>query len=175
MASVTMENVVGTRVLIHLQPEAFEVLDVQGIEEPSFVARVLGYDTFGLWVENTNYCVTPVYTDDGAYIPPEERGEVCHRAVVLLQWGYIQTILQFPDRPTYGATLNASEIGFKLRLPVPSVTGAAAAVAPSSAPARKPKVRPAEPAKPKTPAVPKKPGSRVTAAKTTKMKGAKRG
>jgi hypothetical protein len=116
MASITMENTVGARVLIHLQPEAFLAMDIQGIEEPQFVARVLGYDNFGLWVENPNYCTTPTYTDEGEYIPPEQRSEVCHRAVTLLQWAQIQSILQFPDRPTFGATLNASEIGFRRQI-----------------------------------------------------------
>jgi hypothetical protein len=170
MGNVTMENVVGTRVLIHLQPEAFEVLDVQGIEDRHFVARVLGFDTFGLWVENPNYCITPVYTDEGEYILPEQRGEVCHRAVVLLQWGYIQTILQFPDRPTYGSTLNASEIGFKLQLPL---AGAAVALAQPARAAGKGKA--STPAKPVGPAKPKGPAKPGVELKSSKAKGAKRG
>lgn len=154
MASVTMENTVGTRVLIHLQPEAFMAMDVQGIEEPQFVARVLGYDNFGLWVENPNYCTTPVYSDEGEYIPPEQRGEICHRAVTLLQWSSIQTILQFPDRPTYGATLNASEIGFRRQLPKATAKGAGKSRSSSKASGAK---------------------TAVAAAKTTQSKGARRG
>jgi hypothetical protein len=118
MKPVTMEDLVGTKALVSLHPEAFEILDVQGIDDPQFVARVLGFDSFGLWVENPRYCTTPVYDDEGAYIEPEDRGEVCHRAVVLLQWPFIKTILQFPDRPTFGTSLNASEIGFKLAVPI---------------------------------------------------------
>lgn len=170
MGNVTMENVVGTRVLIHLQPEAFEVLDVQGIEDRHFVARVLGFDTFGLWIENPNYCITPVYTDDGDYIAPEQRAEICHRAVVLLQWGYIQTILQFPDRPTYGATLNTSEIGFKLQLPAAQPAVSAARPAHTAAKSKsKPPAKPVAPAKPKGAA---KPGVEL---KNNRAKGAKRG
>lgn len=156
-----MENTVGTRVLIHLQPEAFMLMDVQGIDEPQFVARVLGYDNFGLWVENPNYCTTPVYTDEGEYIPPEERGEICHRAVTLLQWSAIQTILQFPDRPTYGSTLNASEIGFRR---YQAESGAKSKAKPRAAGRSKVAV--------KTAAA----GKAAVAAKTTsKSKGARRG
>lgn len=154
MKPVTMEDLVGTRVLIHLHREAFEFLDVQGIDDPQFVARVLGFDSFGLWVENPRFCITPIYTDDGAYIPPEQRAEVCYRAIVLLQWAYIETILQFPDRPTFGTSLNASEIGFKLTT----------------------KLAPAQPASGKRPAgAAAAPGKPAASVKPGKSKGAKRG
>ena len=169
-----MEDLVGTKALISLQPEAFQLLDVQGIDDPQFVARVLGFDSFGLWVENPRYCTTPVYDDEGNYIEPESRGEVCHRAVVLLQWAYIKTILQFPDRPTFGTSLNASEIGFKLQ-----ASGALGAPAHSRLAAAKLESAPAAPAAPAAAKpLPRRAGVKTlksTPVKPGKTKGAKRG
>lgn len=112
---VSMEHVVGTKVLIKLHRQAYEMLDIQGVESEKFVARVVGLDSFGLWIENPNYTMIPVYDDDGNYIPPEDRAEIVHRAVFLLQWPYIQTILQFPDRPAYRGGVDEFEIGFKAK------------------------------------------------------------
>lgn len=112
--NITMEDVVGTKVLIHLHREAFESLRaVQGIDSEKFVARVVGLDGFGLWIENPQYKVVPVYDDDGNYIPPENRKEMSHRAAFLLQFGAIQTIIQFPDRPSFTGSEDEVEIGFK--------------------------------------------------------------
>jgi len=110
---ITMDQVVGSKVVIKLHRQAYEMLDLQGIESEKFVARVVGVDAFGLWVENPAYTTIPVYTDDGEYIPPEDRSEIAHRAIFLLQWPYIQTILQFPDRPAYRGSVDEAEIGFK--------------------------------------------------------------
>jgi hypothetical protein len=139
MKAMTMEDLVGARVLIHLHPELFQALDVQGIEERQFVARVLGIDGFGVWVENPRYCTTPTYSDEGDYIEIADRKEICHRAAVLLQWSYIQTILHFPDRLTFGATLGESEIGFHVPVgggravtPAAAKTGRARAARPAA-------------------------------------------
>lgn len=113
---ISMEGVLGTKVLIHLHREAYEMLSVQGIESERFLAMVLGLDSFGLWIEDPSYCTIPVYDDNGNYIPPEQRVEVCHRAAVLIQWGFIQTILQFPDRMTYRPSANETEFGFRRHL-----------------------------------------------------------
>ena len=112
--NITMDDVVGTKVLIVLHRQAFEALkNVQGIESEKFVAQVVGLDGFGLWIENPHYKTVPVYSDEGDYIPPENREEVNHRAAILLQWGSIQTILQFPDRPAFSGGEDEVEIGFK--------------------------------------------------------------
>jgi len=112
---ITMDQVVGSKVVIKLHRQAYEMLDLQGIESEKFVARVVGVDAFGLWVENPTYTTIPVYNDEGVYIPPEERNEVTHRAVFLLQWPYVQTIMQFPDRPAYRGGVDEAEIGFKAK------------------------------------------------------------
>jgi len=97
-----------------LHRHAFESLkDVQGIESEKFVAQVVGLDGFGLWIENPQHRTTPVYSDEGEYIPPEEREEVVYRAAILLQWSAILTVLQFPDRPAFSAGEDEVEIGFK--------------------------------------------------------------
>ena len=108
-----MDDVVGSKVLIKLHRPAYEALEIQGIDSEKFVARVVGIDGFGMWVENPNYKSIPVYDDDGGYIEPEDRDEVIHRAVFLLTWPVIQTIVQFPDRAAYHASVDESEIGFK--------------------------------------------------------------
>ena len=112
--NITMEDVVGTKVLVHLHREAFEALRaVQGIDSEKFVAYVVGLDGFGLWIENPQYKVVPVYDDDGNYIPPEDRKEMSHRATFLLQFSAIQTIIQFPDRSSFTGGEDEVEIGFK--------------------------------------------------------------
>ena len=113
---ITMENVIGNKVLIHLHRQAYEMLELQGVDSEKFVARVAGVDSWGLWLENPNYTTTPVYDDQGEYIPPENRSEVIHRAVILVMWPYIQTITQFPDRPAYTAGVDETEIGFKAKV-----------------------------------------------------------
>ncbi len=112
--NTTMEDVVGTKVLVYLHREAFESLKaVQGIDSDKFIAQVVGLDGFGLWIENPQFITVPVYGDDGKYIPPEERKEVTHRAVFLLQFGAIKTLLQFPDRDSFTGSEDEVEIGFK--------------------------------------------------------------
>jgi len=111
-----MENVIGKKVIIQLHRQAYEMLDLQGIESEKFVALVSGVDTFGLWIENPHFTTVPVYTDEGEYIPPEDRKEVVHRAIVLLQWPYIQTVLQFPERTSFQGSEDEVEIGFKSKL-----------------------------------------------------------
>jgi hypothetical protein len=120
---ISMEDVVGTKVLIKLHRQAYEMLDIQGVESEKFVARVIGVDSFGLWIENPSYTTIPVYDDHGNYIPPEDRHEVSHRAAVLLLWPYIQTILQFPDRPAYRGGIDETEIGFKAMVQKPEEKG----------------------------------------------------
>jgi hypothetical protein len=108
-----MESVLGNKVLIQLHRQAYEMLQLQGVESERFVARVTGLDAFGLWIENPNYCTIPVFTEAGDYIEPENRTEECQRAVLLLQWPMIQTLIQFPDRPDYVGGVDEGEIGFK--------------------------------------------------------------
>lgn len=111
-----MQNVVGSKVLIQLHRQAYEVLELKGVDSEKFVARVVGIDQWGMWIDNPSYTTTPVYTDEGEYIPPEKRQEVTHRAVVLLMWPYIQTVTQFPERPAYTAGVDESEIGFTAKV-----------------------------------------------------------
>jgi hypothetical protein len=113
---ITMESVIGNKVLIHLHRQAYEMLNLQGVDSEKFIARVVGVDGFGLWIENPNYTTIPVYDDGGVYIPPEARAPVAHRAVVLIMWPYIQTILQFPERTSFMGSVDESEIGFKSKL-----------------------------------------------------------
>ena len=113
---ITMDDVVGSKVLIKLHREAYEKLEIQGVDSEKFVALVVGIDGFGMWIENPGYKSIPVYDDDGEYIPPEDRKEVIDRAVFLLSWPTIQTIVQFPERKAFHAGADESEIGFKAKM-----------------------------------------------------------
>jgi hypothetical protein len=112
---LTMEDVVGTKVLIQLDREAYEVLDLPGVYSEKFAADVTGVDEHGLWIEHPNYRVIPVYGADNVYITPENRREESHRAVVLIRWNFILTVIQFPERGGWRAGANESDIGFRPR------------------------------------------------------------
>jgi aryl-phospho-beta-D-glucosidase BglC (GH1 family) len=116
---INVESMVGDRVVIQLHRQAYDALNLQGVESERFVTRVAGVDNLGVWIENPNYCTVPVYDDNGEYIAPENRKQICDRAVILIFWSNIQTIMQFPDRSTYQATeADTAEIGFRSRLRV---------------------------------------------------------
>lgn len=112
---LTMEDVVGTKVLIQLDREAYEVLDLPGVYSEKFAADVTGVDEHGLWIEHPNYRVVPIYDADNVYIVPEKRHEESHRAVVLIRWNIILTVIQFPERRGWRAGADESDIGFRPR------------------------------------------------------------
>ena len=113
---INVESMVGSKVMIQLHRQAYDTLELQGVESERFVARVVGLDGFGVWIENPNFCTVPTYDDNGEYIAPEQRQQICDRAVILIMWPNIQTILQFPDREHYRGEAPSSEIGFRARL-----------------------------------------------------------
>ena len=110
---LTMVDVVGTKVLIQIDREAFELLDLPGVYSERFAADVTGIDEHGMWIEHPNYRVIPIYDATDGYIPPEQRREESHRAVVLIRWDFILTVIQFPERGGWRAGANESEIGFR--------------------------------------------------------------
>jgi len=112
---INVESAVGSKVYIQLHRQAFDMLELQGLESERFVAKVAGIDGFGVWIENPNYCTVPTYDDNGQYIEPQDRKQICDRAVILLMWPNIQTIMQFPDRANYRPADVETEIGFKVR------------------------------------------------------------
>jgi hypothetical protein len=112
---INVESMVGSKVYIQLHRQSFDMLGLQGVESERFVAKVAGMDGFGIWIENPNYCTIPTYDDNGDYIPPEDRKQICDRAVILIMWPNIQTIMQFPDRVNYRASDIETEIGFRVR------------------------------------------------------------
>jgi hypothetical protein len=113
---INVESMVGSKVMIQLHRQAYDTLELQGVESERFVARIAGLDGFGVWIENPNFCTVPTYDDNGEYIEPEQRQQICDRAVILIMWPNIQTILQFPDRAHYRGETPSSEIGFRARL-----------------------------------------------------------
>lgn len=113
---INVESMVGSKVMIQLHRQAYDTLELQGVESERFVAKVAGLDGFGVWIENPNFCTVPTYDDNGIYIEPEKRQQICDRAVILIMWPNIQTIMQFPDRAEYAGETPQSEIGFRARL-----------------------------------------------------------
>ena len=137
---INVESMVGSKVMIQLHRQAYDTLELQGVESERFVARVAGMDGFGVWIENPNFCTVPTYDDNGNYIEPSDRQQICDRAVILIMWPNIQTIMQFPDRAEYAGDTPQSEIGFRARLHPAAVVaqqltpiGATGSTAPSNA------------------------------------------
>ncbi|MCD6119142.1 hypothetical protein J7K50_04825 [bacterium] len=106
---MNMENLIGKQVMLTLHPDAFKSLDIGGLDSPKFYATVSGFDGFGLWIEDTSFCVTPAYDLDGKYIPAADRKEECYKAHILILWSYIQTMIYIPARQ--GILADADEEG----------------------------------------------------------------
>lgn len=112
ISRVSIDDLVGRQVMVHMHTQAFTDLNLQGFQAPRFRAVVLGMDNLGLWIEHPEYKMMPVYDDEGKYIPPGERQEVVHRAAILLMWGTIKTIVFFPDLEAVVPTEDVPVIGF---------------------------------------------------------------
>ncbi|MCD6282566.1 hypothetical protein J7J84_03025 [bacterium] len=111
-ARVSIDDLVGRQVMVHMHAQAFTDLNIQGFQAPRFRAVVLGMDNLGLWIEHPEYKIMPVYDDEGEYIPPGERKEIVHRAAILLLWATIKTIVFFPDMEAVVPTEDVPVIGF---------------------------------------------------------------
>jgi hypothetical protein len=112
ISRVSIDDLVGRQVMVHMHTQAFSDLNLQGFQAPRFRAVVLGMDNLGLWIEHPEYKMMPVYDDEGEYIPPGERKEVVHRAAILLMWGTIKTIVFFPELEAVVPTEDVPVIGF---------------------------------------------------------------
>jgi len=109
---VSIDDLVGRQVMVHMHTQAFTDLNIQGFQAPRFRAVILGMDNLGLWIEHPEYKIMPVYGDKGEYIPPGERKEVVHRAAILLMWATIKTVVFFPDQEAILPTEDVPVIGF---------------------------------------------------------------
>jgi hypothetical protein len=96
--TINLEEVVGRQVLLMLKPDAFSQLKIEGLNSPKFYATVSGYDSFGVWVKDERYCITPAYDSEGNFIPATERREECHVAHILIQWSFILSMIYIPGR-----------------------------------------------------------------------------
>ncbi len=113
---MSIKEIEGAKVLLRVNPDALKLIGVQGIDEPSFYARIVGVDQLGLWVEHPNFCSIPAFTEDGEYIPPEKRRKVCYKAYVLILWQFITSVVFFPEREGYAPAEEGVEIGFASHL-----------------------------------------------------------
>jgi hypothetical protein len=114
----TLESIVGSTVLVSLSPEAYQALDLQGVDTHKFYAKVVGFDQIGLWVKNPSYISVPTHNLDGTLIPVEERKAETHVAHILIQWSAILTIAYFPGRVGFAPSERVSSIGFHPTLEV---------------------------------------------------------
>ena len=112
ISRVSIDDLVGRQVMVHMHAQAFTDLNLQGFQAPRFRAVILGMDNLGLWIEHPEYKMMPVYDDVGEYIPPGERQEVVHRAAILLMWSTIKTLVFFPDLEAVVPTEDVPVIGF---------------------------------------------------------------
>ena len=112
IARISIEDLIGRQVMVHMHPQAFTELNIQGFQSPRFRAVVLGLDNLGLWIEHPEYKIMPVYDDSGEYIPPGERKEITYRAAILLKWSTIKTLVFFPDMEAVVPTEDVPVIGF---------------------------------------------------------------
>ncbi|GAK60337.1 hypothetical protein U27_00228 [Candidatus Vecturithrix granuli] len=93
---VEIERLMNDLVMIVLANH--EGLNKIGITENNFYAKIVGYDRIGLWIENPEFTTTRVRDDDGNIIPPEKRKKEMYLANILIPWGNIRSIVQFPHR-----------------------------------------------------------------------------
>jgi hypothetical protein len=112
-ARVSIEDLIGRQVMVHMHAQAFSDLNIQGFQAPRFRAVILGMDNLGLWIEHPEYKIMPVYDEKGEYIPPGDREEIVHRAAILLMWATIKTLVFFPDLEAVVPTEDVPVIGFK--------------------------------------------------------------
>jgi len=93
---VEIERMMNDRVMVVLNNH--DGLNKIGITENNFYAKIVGYDRIGLWIENPEFTTTRVRDDDGHIIPPEKRKKEIYLANVLIPWGNIRSVVQFPHR-----------------------------------------------------------------------------
>ena len=93
---VEIERMMNDRVMVVLN--SHEGLNKIGISDNHFYAKIVGYDRIGLWIENPEFTTTRVRDDDGHIIPPEKRKKEIYLANVLIPWGNIRSVVQFPHR-----------------------------------------------------------------------------
>lgn len=103
-----IEELIGKRVILTIQNPEIQDLQirprVETLEERtvSIVAKVIGADDFGVWIEHDNY----------PWRDPETNRLEHHRANILIKYEYITSITYFPDIPADDET---HRIGFIVR------------------------------------------------------------
>jgi hypothetical protein len=77
-------------------------LESLGIDDRSKYCRIVGYDQFGLWLENPSYEETPLRDETGKLIPRDQRRRETYVAHILIPWGNVRSIVFFPSREAEG-------------------------------------------------------------------------
>ncbi len=89
---------------------------VTGIYHPDdwFLAKVVGVDNLGMWLENPNYHRVKVKDATGNPIAKVDQVEEELTAYLLIRWEYIDSIVTFPSNTDNETLANVNRIGFKL-------------------------------------------------------------
>ena len=95
---MNINDAIGNKVMVLFHSS--KGLEALGIDDDQKYCRIVGYDNFGLWIENPNYEETPIRFEDGSLIPPEERERRSYVAHILIAWGNVRSVVYFPDRKT---------------------------------------------------------------------------
>jgi hypothetical protein len=93
-------DTVGRKVMVLFHSS--KGLEPLGIDDRTKYCRIVGYDQFGLWIENPSYEETPVRDDAGTLIPPDQRRRRTYVAHILIPWGNVRSIVSFPERKAQG-------------------------------------------------------------------------
>ncbi|MFH1850960.1 MAG: hypothetical protein ABIA75_01305 [Candidatus Neomarinimicrobiota bacterium] len=92
-----IEDIVGDIILILLSdPAPFADL---GINQKSIYTRVKGYDEYGIWIEHPGLKIPKIPKEadlKAGKVPAKPRYQTVV-ATVLISWGFILSIVHFPD------------------------------------------------------------------------------
>ena len=83
-----IDNVLDDIILIGL--DGHEPLKELGIDQNKIYVRVVGYDEYGMWVDRPSFQIPIIKNGD-------LEGEKEVSASMLIPWGFIASIVHFPD------------------------------------------------------------------------------
>ena len=83
-----IDNILDDIVLIVL--DGHEPLKELGIDQNKIYVRVVGYDEYGMWVDRPSFQIPIIKNGD-------LEGEKEVSASMLIPWGFIASIVHFPD------------------------------------------------------------------------------
>jgi hypothetical protein len=106
------EDIIGDIVFISFNNK--DCLKDIGIVSPSGHYLVKGYDHLGLWLQHPGVFIKKTKDENGNPIPLDIQKANQIDGVFLVMWGFINTIMHYPDRDGYDFPSEFNkDIGFK--------------------------------------------------------------